>query len=376
MSARFLRTSPGESFVSSTPFSLTLPAVGLMSCRMARPVVDLPQPLSPTSPSVSPRLMNRSTPSTAFTFATVRPRMPPFTGKWTFKPLTSTSVVPVSCVCAVVTSCAIFLSPLIRVEAGRDLLTTSYRPQFGAFATAAFLHFGTARSIRTTGRWVGQVGWLPLNRRQSASTAFVQARNRIEQADSIRMGRCLKNLLNGSRFYNMARVHHINMFASTRHDAQIVCDEHNRRAELFGEALHQLENLGLNSHVERGGWLVGNEQLRIAGQGDSDHHALAHAAAELVGIVLGAPPRIRNADEVEHFYGAFPGLVVVHVFAVPLDRLCNLIADGKDRIERGHRVLEDHGDLAAAQVRQLFLVLFQDVLAVENDLSINDFARW
>ena len=35
----------------------------------ARPVVDLPQPLSPTSPSVSPRFNAKLTPSTAFTVA-------------------------------------------------------------------------------------------------------------------------------------------------------------------------------------------------------------------------------------------------------------------------------------------------------------------
>ena len=35
----------------------------------ASPVVDLPQPLSPTSPSVSPRRSVKDTPSTAFTVA-------------------------------------------------------------------------------------------------------------------------------------------------------------------------------------------------------------------------------------------------------------------------------------------------------------------
>ena len=39
-------------------------AVGWSSCRSARPAVDLPQPLSPTRPSVSPRARSRSMPST------------------------------------------------------------------------------------------------------------------------------------------------------------------------------------------------------------------------------------------------------------------------------------------------------------------------
>ena len=38
------------------------PGVGRMSCRIARPVVLLPQPLSPTRPRVSPRLMSKVDP--------------------------------------------------------------------------------------------------------------------------------------------------------------------------------------------------------------------------------------------------------------------------------------------------------------------------
>ena len=48
-----------------SPSSLTSPAVGSVRRRIALPTVDLPQPLSPTSESVSPRLMSKLTPSTA-----------------------------------------------------------------------------------------------------------------------------------------------------------------------------------------------------------------------------------------------------------------------------------------------------------------------
>ena len=55
--------------VMSWPSNTMRPAVGSSMRRMARPVVDLPQPLSPTSPSVSPRRSAKLTPSTAFTVA-------------------------------------------------------------------------------------------------------------------------------------------------------------------------------------------------------------------------------------------------------------------------------------------------------------------
>src|SRR5271167_1430871 len=59
---------------------------------MHRPVVVLPQPLSPTSPKVSPRRTVKSIPSTAFTSPTFRlTTMPSVTGKCIRKPLTSRS---------------------------------------------------------------------------------------------------------------------------------------------------------------------------------------------------------------------------------------------------------------------------------------------
>src|SRR5258705_225202 len=62
------------------------PAVGVSMRSTASPVVDLPDPLSPTRPSVSPRRIVNETPSTALTVATWRwIRIPLVTGKWTFK---------------------------------------------------------------------------------------------------------------------------------------------------------------------------------------------------------------------------------------------------------------------------------------------------
>ncbi len=49
----------------SRPSILMLPSVGSISRRTVRPTVDLPQPDSPTRPSVSPRRIEKLTPSTA-----------------------------------------------------------------------------------------------------------------------------------------------------------------------------------------------------------------------------------------------------------------------------------------------------------------------
>src|SRR5574341_467766 len=73
----------------------TFPAVGSYTLMTAKPVVDLPQPLSPTSPSVSPRWTWKLTPSTALTAPTCRERgKPRKIGKCTFKSWTSSRGEP------------------------------------------------------------------------------------------------------------------------------------------------------------------------------------------------------------------------------------------------------------------------------------------
>ena len=74
----------------STPSKSTCPAVASTSRSMSLPSVVLPQPLSPTTPKVSPRPIARSTPSTALTWACTRPQNPRRTGKCFLSPLTST----------------------------------------------------------------------------------------------------------------------------------------------------------------------------------------------------------------------------------------------------------------------------------------------
>src|SRR5256885_657792 len=77
--------------VMSSPLNVTLPSVGSSSRITVRPRVDLPHPDSPTRPTVSPALISRSTPSTAWTWPTVRWRIPDATGNHVFRSLTETS---------------------------------------------------------------------------------------------------------------------------------------------------------------------------------------------------------------------------------------------------------------------------------------------
>ena len=60
---------------------------------------------------------------------------------------------------------------------------------------------------------------------------------------------------------------------------------------------------------------------------------------------------------------------------VQLDRFADLIADGENRIERGHRLLEDHRDLVAADFAHLFIAELEKILATVEDFAADDFSR-
>ena len=73
--------------------------------------------------------------------------------------------------------------------------------------------------------------------------------------------------------------------------AQVVGDEQDRRADLDAQVAQHVQDAGLDGDVQRGGGLVGDEQLRSAGDRHGDHDALPHAAGELVRVLAHAPGR-------------------------------------------------------------------------------------
>ena len=86
--------------------------------------------------------------------------------------------------------------------------------------------------------------------------------------------------------------------------------------------------------------LCGYSSIRLLGRGDVD------AAQQLDGALARLPPRAA---------------------AVAQDGLDDLVADGEARIERGHRLLEDHRQPVAAQVAQGFVGDIEQIEAVEAD---------
>src|SRR3546814_6615406 len=91
-------------------------------------------------------------------------------------------------------------------------------------------------------------------------------------------------------------------------------------------------------------------ETRAGAERQRDHDALAHAAGELVRVLVEAPLGGRDADLLQQLEGA-PARRLRAEPAVGEDGLGELPPDGVERVQRRQRVLEHHADLAAADAR-------------------------
>ena len=135
------------------------------------------------------------------------------------------------------------------------------------------------------------------------------ARDRLDQADRVRVARPGEELGGRRQLHDLARVHHRDPVHRLVDDAQIVGDQDQGHAELPLERHEQPEDLGLDRHVEGRGGLVGQEEPRLPGERDREHHPLPLPAGELVRV--GAEPalRIRDPDVAEELEPRGPGAI-------------------------------------------------------------------
>ena len=134
------------------------------------------------------------------------------------------------------------------------------------------------------------------------------------------------------------------------HHAEVVGDEQHRDAELLPQAGQQLEDLRLDGDVERGGRLVRDQQAR-GGRPAPWRSSPAGACRPRAGADRrrraarrsGMPtwPQQRDRPAPCAARAAEP--------QVAAQRLGDLRRRSQHRVQRGHRVLEDHGDAVAAQ---------------------------
>ena len=171
-----------------------------------------------------------------------------------------------------------------------------------------------------------------------------------------------------------ARIHHHHPVGVFGNDAHIVGNQDDGLALGALRLAHEVEDLRLDGDVERGGRLVGDQHLRVAGERHGDHHPLAHAARKLMRIFVRPALRLGDVDLAQHLDGAVHR-VAFREALVERDGLANLPADREQRIERGHRLLEDHGNLVAPDILHFGLGRFEEVPSLQPDGAADDAAR-
>ena len=104
----------------------------------------------------------------------------------------------------------------------------------------------------------------------------------------------------------------------------------------------------------------------MADERHGDHHALAHASAHLVRVVVHPLARIGDADEPQHLDRPRPCRLAPQAL-MDDGRFGDLVPHGEHRVERGHRLLENHRNPVAADRAQLLGSQCQQVASLELD---------
>jgi len=170
---------------------------------------------------------------------------------------------------------------------------------------------------------------------------------------------------------DLTGIHDDHPVGDSRDDPKVMRDPDDRHAEFFPQLPDQFENLRLDRDIERRGGFVGDQDFRVAGQRDGDHHPLAHSTRKLVRVVVKPPPGVRNSDKSQQFMRPFARLSACQPH-VPAQGFHKLEPDGEHRIQRCHRVLEHETDSRAANGSQSPVVGLEEILPLEQDLTVTD----
>src|SRR6266496_2055121 len=188
---------------------------------MQRAVVVFPQPLSPTSDSVSPRLRKNVTSSTAFTLPTVLWRSPLRMGKYFLSPFTSRSTdLSESTLPSLIVARFVSL-----VEKTACLSSFADRHEKRLLRVAAAGCKGSAaRMERATCRSVERMGNRPADRRKLYPRHGVDAWNRLQQSLRIRVFWIVKDVVDLSLLDHPTEIHDDHVVGHLSDHAQVVRD--------------------------------------------------------------------------------------------------------------------------------------------------------
>ena len=196
---------------------------------------------------------------------------------------------------------------------------------------ACRLDEGATRGEAAAARRLRHVGHAALDRGQSLALA-VELGDRAQKPHRVRVLRPREQRLYRRPLDDLAGIHDRDIVGHLGNDAEIVRDQDDRGPGVSAQPAHQVEDLRLDGDVERRGRLIGDQEIGPAGERHGDHHALALAARQLVGIVVDPllgrgdahPPQ--HLDRLRARFGR-------RRIAVAADRFDDLVADREGGVE-------------------------------------------
>ena len=197
--------------------------------------------------------------------------------------------------------------------------------QFGNGGGAAIRREFTTRREGAAGDVFGNIG-RQAGDRVEFGTFGLEGGNRALEGARVGVARVFEEGASVGGLDDASGVHHLHAVAKTGDDAEIVRDEDNGHAEFALHFADELENLGLDGDVERGGGFVGDEQLGFRDERHRDHDALTHSAGKLVRIIVDTFRGVIDSDGFKHREGASQGFTAGNVF-VNEKWLDDLLAD-------------------------------------------------
>ena len=114
--------------------------------------------------------------------------------------------------------------------------------------------------------------------------------DRPEQRVGVGVVRGLEYLRVGSDLHHLPPEQDADPVGQGTYHRQVVRDEEHGDAVPSDEAAQEPDHVRLDGHVERGKYLVAQEEVGLGDQGPGDGDALALAAGELIGVAKGVGP--------------------------------------------------------------------------------------
>src|SRR5712691_6511638 len=251
----------------------TSPSVAFNSRMRQRPIVLLPDPLSPTRPTTCSVWIFRPTSSTALSEVVVRNA--PRTGKNLLSPY------------------AAIIMLLALIQPARDELIGPLSEVDRHDVVALFEGEGTAGVEGASARRVPHVRNLPFD---PFDRLPLQRRNCGDQLLRVRMERLLENLGRRSHLHDTARVHDRNSVRDLREHGQVMGNHHEGSAHRCPNLFYELEDLRLDCHVHGAGRLVHDDDFRVVRQSDRNDDPLAHPPRKFVREHLHDPLGVVDAQ--------------------------------------------------------------------------------